>query len=194
MQSLVDKIYELRKKSGMSQEELSYEVGVSRQTISKWESNSMKPNLDSIKSLSSIFKVPLDYLINDEINSIVAADSISFSDDSIEKSDNAIEKLDDSVQESDNVVEKENSKIYIKRDGIIAIILATFFSSICLTLIILSLIVGRTALSTNIGDDTISNFKYDSWMFYLCLIFTIIFFIIATLLWIKVFKIKRIKM
>ena len=178
MQSLGDKIFELRKKSGMSQEELSYEVGVSRQTISKWESNSMKPNLDSIKSLSDIFKVPLDYLIKDELDSVVAADSI----DTL--SDNA-----DNI--TNNHVEIDNSKMCLKRNNIITTSLAVIFSVFSFILIVLSLIVGRTALSTNTGDDTISNFKYDSWMFYLCLTFTIIFFIFAIIFWVKTIKCRK---
>ena len=64
---LADKIMELRKKNGWSQEELAEKVGVSRQSISKWESAQSVPDLNKILLLSKIFEVSTDYLLNDEI-------------------------------------------------------------------------------------------------------------------------------
>ena len=52
---LADKIIKLRKKSGMSQEELAERMGVSRQAVSKWESAQSIPDLDKILMLSSLF-------------------------------------------------------------------------------------------------------------------------------------------
>lgn len=65
MEQIGDKIYRLRKEKGLSQEELGFEIGVSRQAISKWEANTMQPNLENIKSLCTIFNVNTDYFIND---------------------------------------------------------------------------------------------------------------------------------
>lgn len=62
---LADKIAELRKKNGWSQEELAGQLGVSRQSVSKWESASSIPDLDKILKLSSIFGVSTDYLLKD---------------------------------------------------------------------------------------------------------------------------------
>lgn len=64
---LADKIIELRKKSGYSQEELAEKMGVSRQSISKWEGALSIPDLDKILMLSEIFSVSTDYLLKDEI-------------------------------------------------------------------------------------------------------------------------------
>lgn len=62
---LADKIAELRKKNGWSQEELAGQLGVSRQSVSKWESASSIPDLDKILKLSAIFGVSTDYLLKD---------------------------------------------------------------------------------------------------------------------------------
>ena len=64
---LADKIIELRKKSGWSQEELAEQLGISRQAVSKWESGASIPDLDKIIRLSGIFGVSTDYLLKDEI-------------------------------------------------------------------------------------------------------------------------------
>lgn len=64
---LADKILNLRKKNGWSQEELAEQMNVSRQSVSKWESAQSIPDLDKILQLSKIFGVSTDYLIKDEI-------------------------------------------------------------------------------------------------------------------------------
>ena len=64
---LNEKIMVLRKKNGWSQERLAEMVGVSRQSVSKWESGNAMPDLDKIVMLSQIFHVTTDYLLkNDE--------------------------------------------------------------------------------------------------------------------------------
>lgn len=64
---LADKIIQLRKKNGWSQEELAEKMNVSRQSVSKWESAQSVPDLNKILSLSQIFGVSTDYLLKDEI-------------------------------------------------------------------------------------------------------------------------------
>ena len=64
---LADKIIELRKKNGWSQEELAEKVGVSRQSVSKWEGALSVPDLDKILLMSQIFGVSTDYLLKDEL-------------------------------------------------------------------------------------------------------------------------------
>ena len=62
-----DKIQLQRKKKGMTQEELGEELNVSRQTITKWESNQSFPEIKKIIKLSYFFDVTIDYLLKDEI-------------------------------------------------------------------------------------------------------------------------------
>ena len=65
---LADKIIDLRKKNGLSQEELAEKMNVSRQSVSKWESAQSVPDLNKIITLSDIFGVSTDYLLKDSID------------------------------------------------------------------------------------------------------------------------------
>jgi Predicted transcriptional regulators len=62
--NLGEKILELRKKFNYTQEKLANEIGVSRQTLSNWESDITSPNIEQAKQLASLFKVSLDDLTN----------------------------------------------------------------------------------------------------------------------------------
>lgn len=64
--TLGQKITNLRKARGMTQEELSEAVGVTRQTISKWELDTSTPDLDYLCKLCDLFGVTADYLIRPE--------------------------------------------------------------------------------------------------------------------------------
>ncbi len=65
--NFADKIIALRKQQCWSQEELSEQLDVSRQSVSKWESGASVPELDKILRLSRIFGVSTDYLLKDEL-------------------------------------------------------------------------------------------------------------------------------
>ena len=64
---LADKIIEERKKNGWTQEELAQKLGVSRQSVSKWESAGAIPDLKKIIQLADLFGVSTDYLLKDEV-------------------------------------------------------------------------------------------------------------------------------
>ena len=66
---LADKIIEERKKNGWSQEELAEKLGVSRQSVSKWEGAQSVPDLQRILEMSRMFSVSTDYLLKDELSS-----------------------------------------------------------------------------------------------------------------------------
>ena len=63
---LSEKIVSLRRKNGLSQEQLAEKLGVSRQAISKWEGGLSTPELDKLKALSKCFHIPIDELIGNE--------------------------------------------------------------------------------------------------------------------------------
>ena len=65
---LGDKILMLRKKEGLSQEQLAEKLNVSRQAISRWESGSALPDASNIRQLSKVFAVSADYLLNDDMD------------------------------------------------------------------------------------------------------------------------------
>ncbi len=64
---LADKIINLRKKNGWSQEEFANKMNVSRQAVSKWEGSQTVPDVDKILQMSELFGVTTDYLLKDEI-------------------------------------------------------------------------------------------------------------------------------
>ncbi len=64
---LGEKIVTLRKKEGLSQEQLSEKIGVTRQTISNWELNETSPNPEQLKLLSKVFNISIDELLDNDI-------------------------------------------------------------------------------------------------------------------------------
>ena len=64
-------IYELRKKANLSQEQLAEKVGVSRQTISKWELGETAPDIKQAQVLSQVFSVSLDELTGNDTKKVI---------------------------------------------------------------------------------------------------------------------------
>lgn len=91
-----NRLYELRKKHNLSQEELAEKLGVSRQAVSKWERSEASPDTDNLIALAKIYDLSLDELIYGE------------------KDENREEKK----EEAEETVEKdENTYIHIEDDG-----------------------------------------------------------------------------
>lgn len=61
--NIADRIQQLRKAKGISQEELADKIGVSRQAVSKWESEQTTPDVEKVLLLSDYFEVTTDYLL-----------------------------------------------------------------------------------------------------------------------------------
>lgn len=83
--SLGSSLFEARKNRGLSQEEVAEKLGVSRQTISKWETDETLPDIRQSKKLSVLYRISLDELIDFDIE-------IKEIEEIIEKTD---EKLND---------------------------------------------------------------------------------------------------
>ncbi|MCI9314584.1 MAG: helix-turn-helix transcriptional regulator [Lachnospiraceae bacterium] len=81
--NLSKKIYELRKASGMSQEQLAEKINVSRQSISKWESGESYPEIERLIELSNVFDVSTDYLLKSS-----EADELTIRTERLEKGQN----------------------------------------------------------------------------------------------------------
>ena len=65
---LADKLTALRKKAGWSQEELAEQLGVTRQSVSKWEGAQSVPDMDKVGQMSRLFGVTTDFLLKDELS------------------------------------------------------------------------------------------------------------------------------
>lgn len=64
--NLGDKILQLRKKNGLSQEQLGEKVDVTRQTISNWELGETAPNPEQLKKMSKAFNVSIDEILDND--------------------------------------------------------------------------------------------------------------------------------
>ena len=79
---LADKIIDLRKKNGWSQEELAEKLDVSRQSISKWESAQSVPDLSRVIRMAELFGVSTDYLLKDDMESLEPVESMAAAESS----------------------------------------------------------------------------------------------------------------
>ena len=82
---LSEKIIELRKANGMTQEELAAICNVSRQSISKWEADIALPETEKLLILGDTFRVSMDILLKDELTLNVAKDVHSCGSNAIHK-------------------------------------------------------------------------------------------------------------
>lgn len=64
--TLGQKLKEIRKRFGLSQEQLAQIMNVSRQAITKWENDGGMPDISNLQELSKIFGITVDYLLNDD--------------------------------------------------------------------------------------------------------------------------------
>lgn len=73
--TLDKKLARLRKKAGLSQAEVSEELDVSRQAVTKWETGVSRPSVENLQSLSKLYNVPLEYLLDEKADELPATDS-----------------------------------------------------------------------------------------------------------------------
>lgn len=64
--TFAEKLRTIRKRAGMSQEKLAEKLGVSRQAITKWETNMGIPDIENIRAISTLFAISIDELLSDE--------------------------------------------------------------------------------------------------------------------------------
>ncbi len=83
LMSLGNNLYRARKKSGLSQEEVAENLGVSRQTISKWELNETLPDIRQAKKLASLYRLSLDELIDFDVDRKEIQELIDKTDDKL---------------------------------------------------------------------------------------------------------------
>lgn len=100
-----ERIQDLRKKKGFSQEKLAEYLNMSRQAVAKWEQNVCEPNLDCLARMSDLFGVDLDYLIRGKASEEVKPDNV--------------------VHEKETLIIKEKDNLLDRKDIILLITLIT---------------------------------------------------------------------
>lgn len=126
---IANKLYELRKKNGLSQEALAEKLGISRQSISKWERAESSPDTDNLISLAKLYNISLDeLLLNDvkeyENNSENQEDEPPQSDSGENASvqDDDSEEIPDvghkfvNVNDGENIVHVGTKGVFVKDD------------------------------------------------------------------------------
>ena len=124
---LADKIVENRKKNGWSQEELAEKLGVSRQSVSKWESAQAVPDLKKILQLSEIFGVSTDYLIKDEFEELPEQETAP---------------VDNGLEETMKTVSMEEAVSFLKYNDTASRLISTGVMICILSPVILILLAG----------------------------------------------------
>ena len=114
--TISEKISNLRKEKGLSQEAFAEALGVSRQSVSKWESGSALPDTDKIIAMSELFGVSTDYLLK---NDTVITEPITYI-----PPENPPENPSDETERNDDMFLKKKKKKKGKLLKIIALILA----------------------------------------------------------------------
>ena len=90
--TLGEKIKDIRKRLGFSQEDLAKIINVSRQAITKWENEIGLPDLDNIKKLSSIFNVKIDELLDYKIEEVKI--NLNITEEKIERENSRFNNVD----------------------------------------------------------------------------------------------------
>lgn len=119
-----EKIFNLRKARGMNQNKVAKQLGVSRQSMYKWESGACMPELEKIKKMAEIYDVTYDYLLDDNIE-IIGESSPDQTNQSSQDGFNL---------SSNNDAPKNNKKLKVLFiiTSFIIVILATLLTIICI--------------------------------------------------------------
>lgn len=141
---LADKIIRLRKKNGWSQEELANEIGVSRQSVSKWEGAQSVPDLDKILKLGKIFGVSTDYLLKDDIEEIPE-----------EKKEQPAPEVQQPTDEETVTMTIGDVTEFFKRTDLTSIIKATAFALMICSSAVLMLFINLGVLTQNSSFNSI---------------------------------------
>ena len=132
---LADKIIENRKKCGWSQEELADKLGVSRQSVSKWESAQAVPDMKKIVQMSKVFGVSTDYLLRDDIETASESD---------------VTPIDSGLEESVRSVSLEEANEFLEHNERAAVSMSTGVM-MCILSPVLLLILGGLAAAQRIS-------------------------------------------
>lgn len=156
-----NRIKKLRKARGLSQEELGFELGVSRQTVLKWENNVMRPNAVSLKMLCEFFNVSMDAILSDE-SEVACEEVVSSSENNSEEAPQACK-----------TVSGKGKLLYVT----LAIISALFFVASAM----FTTISGFVVFSDNVGIDRTTTNSIDNAAFFICLILSVVFLVLSIL-------------
>lgn len=116
---IANRLVQLRKKCGYSQEELASKLGLSRQSVSKWERAEASPDTDNLIELARLYNVSLDDLLNPDVNlDEVINKADKNPNEGSDVNETFREDAECSNESSQNEEKDSKSKVNIGRDGI----------------------------------------------------------------------------
>ncbi len=113
---IADRLVELRKKNGLSQEQLAEKLGLSRQAVSKWERAEASPDTDNLICLAKLYNVSLDELLStDETIEDIAKETKEKEDEKQKKKGDTATINGDTIY----IKDEDGSMVSISKDGIL---------------------------------------------------------------------------
>lgn len=162
--SVGEKIYTLRTRAGYSQEEFAELIGVSRQSVSKWETSSVMPDTEYIVKICKVLSVSTDTLLLD--NELPVETETTDCNETQQSS----ETEPTSQVQRDEVTAQHDSN---KKLSIVGFVLSFFFSIV--GLIISSIAVSRDRRSSNINHLAVSGVAISCAKIFVTIIFVVVF-------------------
>lgn len=141
-----EKLFELRKQKNLSQEEVAEKLNVTRQTVSKWETNQSTPDFDKILPLCDLFEIsPNELLKEKEQEEIIDDDNAQYNFDEIKKHLFTRGKEDDYENMTKNQIKQKSAEVV--SSSILLFIVAIAFAGIGTTVMVWNpVVVGCTFL------------------------------------------------
>ena len=114
---LANRLYEYRKQSGLSQEELAEKLGISRQSVSKWERAESCPDTDNLIELSKIYNVTMDELLNTSKDIVTSTKEEVVKEKVVEKNYRLIIEYDSFEDDNDNEIILNENEVEVVRES-----------------------------------------------------------------------------
>lgn len=190
------KISQIRKLKGFTQESLAEKIGVSRQTVFKWESDAMQPTFDKMQALCSVLGVDVEYFTREEDVVLPVKEeghppekenpvkAVAISQDIPVEEAVAVSEETNSADR----IKKEKREKQIRRGLLITIIVGAVLAvaGICVTVV-----VAFVAFSTNVGSMSVNSSDFDKGMFFGMLAITVVLCLVESMLIYILSKKKR---
>ena len=190
------KISQIRKLKGFTQESLAEKIGVSRQTVFKWESDAMQPTFDKMQALCSVLGVDVEYFTREE--GVIPPVKEEGHPSETENPAKAVAvsqaiPVEEAVAVSEEMnsadrIKTEKREKRIRRGLLIAIIVGAILAVASISVTVIVALIG---FSTNVGNLAVNSSRLDKWTFFCVLALSILLCLVEMVLFWMLHKKKR---
>lgn len=190
------KISQIRKLKGFTQESLAEKIGVSRQTVFKWESDAMQPTFDKMQALCSVLGVDVEYFTREEGVIPLVKEEGHLSETENPAKTIAVSQaipVEEAVAVSEEMnsadrIKTEKREKRIRRGLLIAIIVGAILAVASISVTVIVALIG---FSTNVGNLAVNSSRLDKWTFFCVLALSILLCLVEMVLFGMFYKKKR---